>query len=97
MCSLPTAELRARRGEIQALLEGAIAIVDLADGVELRFAATSEKAHALTDLILLERVCCSSLTYELRSTPDHSYMALRVTGPPAHHAALRAMFAVAPG
>jgi hypothetical protein len=92
LCSLPAPELRERRAEIQAFLEQATRVARLADGVEVEFTASNEVAHALTDFILFERVCCSSITYELRSQPERSGLILRLTGPAEQIDSLRAIF-----
>lgn len=92
ICTLPAPELRERRKEIQSYLDAAASIARLPDGVELSFAASPQLAHALIDFILFERACCRSLTYELRSGPDHSRLTLRLTAPAADVESLHAMY-----
>ncbi len=92
ICSLPPAELRERRAEIQTFLQQATQVAPLSGGVEMEFPATSEIAHALIDFMLFERVCCSSLTYELCSQPDRASLTLRLTGPAKQVEALRSLF-----
>ena len=92
ICTLPAPEFRQRRVEIQSYLDAAAAITRLPDGVELSFAPSPELAHSLIDFILFERACCRSLTYELRSEPDHSRLTLRLTAPAADVKSLHAMY-----
>ena len=95
LCSLPPPALRQRRAELQAFLDQAATATALPNGVEFQFLASPELAHALLDFMLFERVCCSALTYELRSFPDHSRLALRLSGPPEQVESLRAIFPTA--
>lgn len=79
VCSLGTPEFSARRAEIQLLLNEATCVSALDDGVEMKFVGSADVAHTLLDFILFERVCCSGLSYELRSKPDHSQLTLRLS------------------
>jgi hypothetical protein len=92
MCSLPAPEFAARRAEIKRYIEQADAVVPRRDGVLFSFKNTTETAHALIDFILFEQRCCSSITYELRSEPEHSHFFLRLRAPLAQVEALQAIY-----
>jgi hypothetical protein len=73
-CSLPSAELRARRAEVSAI---ARTWLRSRDGGRLSFAPAAEPA--LRELVALEAECCPFLTLDLRRAGDA--VQLTVTGP----------------
>jgi len=92
-CTLPTADLPRRAGETRALFARAIDVQPTADGATLVFSGDDATARALLELVLAERRCCAALTFELRSAPDHSTTALRISGGERHAAAIHAWVA----
>jgi hypothetical protein len=92
VCTLPEGTLSQRRLEIQALLESRIALTRHIDGVELQWAFSEETARSLLDFILFERACCKTFTYELRSSPPHDRIILRLRAPAEQVEALQALY-----
>jgi hypothetical protein len=92
VCTLPEGELRQRRIEIQALFAQRASLTRHPDGVELEWPFSEEIARSLLDFILFERSCCQSFSYELRSSPPHDTLALRVRSTPEQVEALQALY-----
>jgi hypothetical protein len=92
VCTLPEGALRQRRIEIQALFGQRTALTRHADGVELQWPFSEEIARSLLDFILFERSCCQSFGYELRSSPPHDSLALRLRASPEQVEALQAIY-----
>ncbi len=80
-CTLPPAGADRRRIETGALFSQATRCVWLADGARLSFDGSDDTARALLDFVLVERSCCSQLSYELAFSPPHDGAALTVRGP----------------
>lgn len=83
ICALPSPELAPRRAEIQRLIQHAGSVVARPDGVLFMFQNTDDIAHALLDFIRFEQQCCGAITYELRSEPPHTELALQLCAPTA--------------
>jgi hypothetical protein len=93
-CSLPPAGAARRAQEVSALFARAGEVLDVADGVELKFSGDEETARRLVDFVLVERGCCSGLTYALEFGPRHPEVRLRLTGPAEMASAARAWVGV---
>jgi hypothetical protein len=92
VCTLPEGPLAQRRIEIHALFETRTALTHHPDGLELEWLFSDETARGLLDFILFERACCKSFTYELRSSPPHDRITLRLRAPAAQVEALQALY-----
>jgi hypothetical protein len=92
VCTLPDGDLRQRRLEIHALFAQRSAFTRHPDGLELEWPFSEEIARSLLDFILFERSCCQSFTYELRSSPPHDTVALRLRAAPEQVEALQALY-----
>jgi len=92
VCTLPEGDLRQRRLEIHALFAQRSALTRHSDGVELAWPFSEEIARSLLDFILFERSCCQTFTYELRSSPPHDSIALRLRAVPEQVEALQALY-----
>jgi hypothetical protein len=92
ICTLPEGELRQRRIEIQALLSQRTALTRHPDGVELAWPFSEELARGLLDFILFERGCCQTFSYELRSSPPHDTLSLRLRASPEQVEALQSLY-----
>ncbi len=91
VCTLPEGDLRQRRIEIQTLFSQS-ALTRHPDGVELTWPFSEEIARSLLDFILFERSCCQTFTYELRSSPPHDTLNLRLRASPEQVDALQALY-----
>jgi hypothetical protein len=83
VCTLPSSDLASRRAEIQRLIEHAGSVAARPDGVLFTFPNADGIAHALLDFIRFEQQCCGAITYELRSVPPHTELALQLRAPAA--------------
>jgi hypothetical protein len=92
VCTLPEGDLRQRRIEIQGLFAQRSALTRHPDGVELAWPFSEEIARSLLDFILFERSCCRSFTYELRSSPPHDTITLRLRASPEEVDTLQALY-----
>ena len=92
LCTLPEGALAQRRIEIQELFKGRTAVTRHADGVELEWTFSEETARALLEFILFERACCQTFTYEIRSSPPHERITLRLRAPAEQVEALQAFY-----
>ena len=91
-CGLPEQEFRARRAEMQSLLQKRLAYSPQNDGVLLEWAFSEETARTLLEFILFERVCCSGFRYELQFLPPHRSIGLLIGAPEEQVAALQAFY-----
>ena len=80
-CALPASETDRRRVETAALFEKAISCEWIVDGARVSFAPTEDMARAVLDFVLMERTCCSRLSYQIESTAPHERIALVLRGP----------------
>jgi hypothetical protein len=92
VCTLPDGDLRQRRVEIHALFARRSALTRHSDGVELGWPFSEDIARSLLDFILFERSCCQTFTYELRSSPPHDSITLRLRAVPEQVEALQALY-----
>jgi hypothetical protein len=92
VCALPEGDRAQRRSEIQILLQNRTALTRHADGVELEWGFSEETARGLLDFILFERRCCKTFTYELRFTPPHNQVTLRMRASAEQVEALQALY-----
>ena len=92
VCTLPEGDLAQRRIEIHALFQTRTLLIHHPDGLELEWLFSDETARGLLDFILFERACCKSFTYELRSSPPHERITLRVRAPAEQVEALQALY-----
>jgi len=82
-CTLTPEALRARReGLLSDLLRNADGSEQLADGLRLRFAASSETLSAIARAVEAERRCCRFLRFTITFEPDEGPISLQLTGPP---------------
>ncbi len=89
-CTLPSPELRRRRKELlPGLLTRAKQVIDLENGLRLRFAARPGLLIELARIVEQEQICCSFLSFQLSTKPGRSGITLEVTGPPGTREMLR--------
>lgn len=82
VCSLPPAELAERLAMIRSAIAPLVRARRVFDqGREWRFDADSTTRARLEHLVELERRCCATLSFELRS--DGGTLVLSATGPGA--------------
>jgi hypothetical protein len=81
VCSLNDEELEERRARVRAEI---LPAVERADRIEGGFAVETEDSpemrERLTDLVTLERRCCSSVDWDLRELPGAGRLRLEVRG-----------------
>jgi hypothetical protein len=83
VCSLPADEIARRRTELlPALVEKAVAIDRVDNGVRLTFDAASGLLGELADVIDRERQCCQFFRFHLTVSPGLGPILLEVSGPP---------------
>jgi hypothetical protein len=92
VCSLPAPDLATRRAEINEFIRGAISVNATPAGIVFIFENAADIAHALIDFILFEQKCCSSILYELRSSPPHAQLTLQLHAPRNQVDALHAIY-----
>jgi hypothetical protein len=92
VCTLPEGALAQRRIEIHAFFETRTKLIRHPDGLELEWLFSGETARDLLDFILFERACCKTFTYELRSSPPHDRITLRLRAPSEQVEALQALY-----
>lgn len=92
VCTLPSAEFRSRRIEVQEFVERARSVVSIPNGLRFVFPNTKEIAHALVDFILFEQKCCAAVTYELQSPPPHTDLVLELHASGGLFASLQALY-----
>jgi hypothetical protein len=88
-CSLPPAGADARRIATAALFEKATACEWIEDGARVHFDGSTEAAQAVLDFVLVERRCCSQLSYQIETQPPHDRIALVLRGPSELRDAIR--------
>lgn len=83
VCTLSPDALRARRqGLLSELLKRSVGHELLPDGLQLRFASSSETLSSIAQAIEAERHCCRFLRFTLTVEPDDGQFVLELTGPP---------------
>ena len=92
VCTLPEGDLAQRRIEIHTLFQTRTALTPHPDGLELEWMFSEATARGLLDFILFERACCQNFTYELRSSPPHERITLRLRAPAEQVEALQALY-----
>ncbi len=81
-CTLPEAELRAWREQVQAEVKaGVVSIEELDDGYVYWFERTPERLAKLADFVWFESGCCAFLDFEIRVRSGDERISLRLTGP----------------
>lgn len=81
-CILTDSALRERRSGVLAhLSEAVLEQRELTDGFAFRFEASSATLALLTEVIDLERQCCTFLRFRLTVEPDEGPVWLELTGP----------------
>lgn len=80
-CTLPPADAAERRGATTRLFDKAIRCEWTSTGARVMFHGSTEMAQAVMQFVLVERVCCAELTYEVESMPPHDHIALTMRGP----------------
>ena len=89
-CSLPATDAAARRVSTARLFEKAIRCEWTTSGARVLFHGSTEMARAVMDFVVVERVCCSELTYQVETMPPHDHIALVMHGPGELRDAIRA-------
>lgn len=85
-------ELRQRRQElIPGLLERATEVVDVEDGLRLRFTSSPGLLMSLASVTEQEQSCCSFLRFRILVEPHAGDVELEVTGPAGTREMLRAL------
>ena len=80
-CLLAPEEQANRKVEVADLLIQAQQVRELEDGFEFSYAATEEWVSQLSACIMLERVCCPFLTFEMVFEANLGPLWLRLRGP----------------
>lgn len=82
VCTLTPEALEARRlGLLSELANSIEDYEQLADGIRLRFAATSETLTTIARAVEAERHCCRFLRFSITVEPDGGPVFLELTGP----------------
>jgi len=80
-CTLTPTEERDRRSQVRAnIVPQVVAVTELADGLRLDFRVYEGFRELVEEFIVLERDCCSFLTFTL-SLPGNE-LSLLIQGPP---------------
>ncbi len=79
-CRLSSAELARRSEEISKLLEGSLEWRERHDGFAASFSGDEQTARRLLDFILMERRCCSFLSFQLSFEPEMGSIRLNLGG-----------------
>ena len=91
-CTLTPDQLAARRRAlIPGLLERAMEVTELPDGIRLRFRSEPNLLQDLATVMEQERECCGFLKFELKADPQAGPVTLEVTGPPGTADMLRSL------
>jgi hypothetical protein len=94
-CTLTSAELDARIGDLAALARTALLTREpLADGERLTFTGDDATERELRAVAAAEASCCAFLALDLRR--HHDRLVLDVTGPPDARPIIQALFAATP-
>jgi hypothetical protein len=89
-CSLTPEELQKRRQDlIPGLLKRAKEVVDLQDGLRVRFANFPGLLSSLAAVIEQEQICCSFLQFRISIASHGGDVDVEVTGPPGTAEMLR--------
>jgi len=90
-CTLTPDALRDRRqGLLSELVRGAEHEM-LADGLRLRFAASTETLSTIMHAVDAERQCCRFLRFVIAVEPDGGPISVELTGPPGTREFLTAL------
>lgn len=65
-------------------------------GARLIYESSDETFRGLTDFVLFERKCCSSLSYTLESSTPHDQIVFTIAGPGGTEDAVRKWCGIAP-
>ena len=91
-CSLTPDQLAARRGALlPGLLQRAVEVSDLPNGLRLRFDAAPRLLVEIATVMEQERACCRFLRFALKAEPAEGPVILEVTGPEGTAAMLRGL------
>lgn len=91
-CKLTPEELQERRdGLLPGFIKRAEKVVDLDDGLSLRFQHTQGLLQELVQVIEAERCCCTFLRFRLTAEPGEGPITMDVTGPPGTRELLRSL------
>ena len=91
-CTLTAAELEARRqGLLPGLLQKAVDVSDLPNGLRLRFDSAPGLLLELARVMEMERDCCRFLSFDLKADPGAGPVTLEVTGPEGTAEMLRSL------
>ena len=92
VCTLTPDALRARReGLLSDLMRRAEHVDELADGLRIRFAPTSDVIQKLAGAVEAERQCCRFLRFAIIAERDGGAIVLELTGPPGTREFLAAL------
>jgi hypothetical protein len=84
VCTLTAEELKERRRTVlESIRELTLDSTPILDGYAYRFAPRPEVLSKLSNLVELERHCCSFLTFKIVVEAGVKPIRLEVTGPPA--------------
>ena len=91
-CSLAPEELQKRRQDlIPGLLKHAKEVVNVEDGLRLRFANSPGLLSSLAIVIEQEQICCTFLRFRISIAPHGGDVDVEVTGPPGTAEMLRGL------
>ncbi len=79
-CSLSSTELARRSEEISELIEGSLEWRQRPDGFAASFPGDEQTARRLLDFILMERRCCTFLSFGLTFEPEMGSIRLNLGG-----------------
>ena len=81
-CTLTAAQLAEKRTTlIPGLLQRAVEVSELPNGIRLRFETQPGLIEDLAKVMEQERECCRFLRFELRADPAGGPIVLEITGP----------------
>lgn len=92
-CSLPPAELRARRTQLQRELAPAVLEIEpTSGGYRFWFDATAQRLAQIAELIAFEKECCAFLDFALELRAGAGRVALTLSGPADARPIIEALF-----
>jgi hypothetical protein len=75
-------ELNSRREQLLVVVKRAEEVIELEEGLRMRFESSPGLLAELARIVDQERICCSFLRFQLTVEPGTGPITFEVTGPP---------------
>ena len=91
-CALTPEQLDERREQLlPGLIERAKEVIEIENGVQLRFESSPGLLADIVKVVDQERRCCTFLRFQVTAEPDNGPILFEVTGPPGTRELLRSL------